>query len=152
MTAKVAVLDAELAGFDSVTRRLAVPTDQRLTDLHRVLQEAFDATDPSTPTRPSTRHQSISSPACSRRRIPRTEPSRQTIRAGRDPATRADHLALLRHRDQEAERERLGCKADDIVDALVALWSAERIGCGAALSIPVRPPLDAYGLRMEMMA
>ena len=51
-----------------------------------------------------------------------------------------------------AGREGLGCKADDIVDALVALWTAERIGCGAALSIPVRPPLDAHGLRMEMMA
>jgi len=70
----------------------------------------------------------------------------------------AERLSLLRRWFGEAighalaERERLGCKADDIVDALVALWSAERIGCGAALSIPVRPPLDAYGLRMEMMA
>ncbi len=51
-----------------------------------------------------------------------------------------------------AEREKLRCKADDIVDAFVALWTAERIGCGAAISIPVKPPLDAYGLRMEMMA
>lgn len=51
-----------------------------------------------------------------------------------------------------AEREKLGCKADDIVDALVALWTAERIGCGAAISIPAKPPVDAYGLRMEMMA
>jgi len=70
----------------------------------------------------------------------------------------AERLSLLRRWFGEAighalaERERLGCKADDIVDALVALWSAERIDCGAALSIPVRPPLDAYGLRMEMMA
>ncbi len=70
----------------------------------------------------------------------------------------AERLSLLRKWFGEAighalaGRERLGCKADDIVDALVALWTAERIGCGAALSIPVRPPLDAYGLRMEMMA
>jgi len=70
----------------------------------------------------------------------------------------AERLSLLRRWFGEAighalaERERLGCKADDIVDALVALWTAERIGCGAALSIPVRPPLDVYGLRMEMMA
>ena len=71
---------------------------------------------------------------------------------------RTERLSLLRKWFGEAiehalaGRERLGCKADDIVDALVALWTAERIGCGAALSIPVRPPLDAYGLRMEMMA
>ena len=70
----------------------------------------------------------------------------------------AERLSLLRKWFGEAighalaGREGLGCKADDIVDALVALWTAERIGCGAALSIPVRPPLDAHGLRMEMMA
>lgn len=51
-----------------------------------------------------------------------------------------------------AERATLGCKADDIVDALVALWTAERIHRGEAISIPTKPPLDAYGLRMEMMA
>jgi predicted RNase H-like nuclease len=54
--------------------------------------------------------------------------------------------------DALVERAKLGCNADDIVDAFVALWTAERIGCGAAISIPERPPLDSYGLRMEMMA
>jgi predicted RNase H-like nuclease len=51
-----------------------------------------------------------------------------------------------------AERDRLGCKPDDILDAFVALWTAERISSGAAISVPAKPPLDAYGLRMEMMA
>jgi predicted RNase H-like nuclease len=51
-----------------------------------------------------------------------------------------------------ADRAKLGCHADDIVDALVALWTAERIDAGAAISIPAKPPRDAYGLRMEMMA
>ena len=51
-----------------------------------------------------------------------------------------------------ARRREMDCKADDIVDALVALWTAERIACGTAISIPAKPPLDAYGLRMEMVA
>jgi predicted RNase H-like nuclease len=54
--------------------------------------------------------------------------------------------------DALTDRRRLGCQADDVVDAFVALWTAERISCGAAISIPAAPPLDAHGLRMEMMA
>jgi predicted RNase H-like nuclease len=50
------------------------------------------------------------------------------------------------------ERRRLECHADDILDAFVALWTAERISCGVAISIPAAPPLDAHGLRMGMMA
>jgi predicted RNase H-like nuclease len=70
----------------------------------------------------------------------------------------AERLSVLRRWCGEAiahtlaERQKLGCKADDIVDALVALWTAERIHRGEAISIPTKPPLDAYGLRMEMMA
>ena len=37
-------------------------------------------------------------------------------------------------------------------DAFVALWTAERIARGRAISIPTCPPLDEYGLRMEMLA
>jgi predicted RNase H-like nuclease len=51
-----------------------------------------------------------------------------------------------------AERQKLGCQADDIVDALAALWTAERIERGEAVTIPARPPRDAWGLRMEMVA
>jgi predicted RNase H-like nuclease len=50
------------------------------------------------------------------------------------------------------ERRRLGCQADDIVDALVLLWTAERIERGEAITIPASPPRDACGLRMEMVA
>lgn len=70
----------------------------------------------------------------------------------------AERLSVLREWAGEAivdalgRRRELDCKADDIVDALVALWTAERIACGTAISIPAKPPLDAYGLRMEMMA
>ena len=51
-----------------------------------------------------------------------------------------------------AERVHLRCAADDIVDAFVALWTAERIQSAEAVSIPPIPSLDAYGLRMEMVA
>jgi len=50
------------------------------------------------------------------------------------------------------ERAKLGCESDDIVDAFAALWTAERIHRGEAMSIPPIPPLDSHGLRMEMVA
>ena len=85
---------------------------------------------------------------------------------GRKPMTlakkkaggRAQRQAVLRRWCGEAiahalaERVKLGCHADDIVDAFAVLWTAERIARGAAISIPAVAPLDAYGLRMEMMA
>jgi predicted RNase H-like nuclease len=70
----------------------------------------------------------------------------------------AQRLSVLRKWAGEAIvdalswRRELDCKADDIVDALVALWTAERIACGTAISIPPKPQLDAYGLPMEMVA
>jgi predicted RNase H-like nuclease len=73
-------------------------------------------------------------------------------------AGRAERLSLLREWSGEAvvnalaSRRELGCKVDDVMDAFVALWTAERIASGSAVSIPPQPPLDAYGLRMEMLA
>ena len=49
-------------------------------------------------------------------------------------------------------RRGLSCQADDVIDALVALWTAERIAAGRAVTIPADPPRDDYGLRMEMVA
>jgi predicted RNase H-like nuclease len=40
---------------------------------------------------------------------------------------------------------------DDILDAFAALWTAERILRGASHSLPERPPIDRYGLRMEIV-
>ncbi len=40
---------------------------------------------------------------------------------------------------------------DDILDAFAALWTAERIVAGRALTLPYPPPLDSEGLRMEMV-
>jgi predicted RNase H-like nuclease len=50
-----------------------------------------------------------------------------------------------------SERKLLGCAEDDIVDAFVALWTAERIAQGKAQTLPETPPKDRYGLPMEIV-
>jgi predicted RNase H-like nuclease len=40
---------------------------------------------------------------------------------------------------------------DDILDALAALWTATRVAEGSAMTLPATPPLDAAGLRMEIV-
>jgi len=46
----------------------------------------------------------------------------------------------------------LGCAADDLLDAFVALWTARRIHAGQAVTLPATPPRDSCGLSMEMVA
>jgi len=46
----------------------------------------------------------------------------------------------------------LRCKADDIIDAFAALWTARRIYHRESVSLPLRPSFDRYGLRMEIIA
>jgi hypothetical protein len=41
---------------------------------------------------------------------------------------------------------------DDILDAFAALWTAERIAPGEAVTLPEVPPRDRHGLPMEMVA
>jgi len=50
----------------------------------------------------------------------------------------------------EAIRE-LGSGPDDILDAFAALWSAERICKGKAISLPPDPPFDVFGLPMRIV-
>jgi len=50
-----------------------------------------------------------------------------------------------------AESSTVTCAADDILDAFAALWTAERIAAGEARTIPISPPVDAFGLRMEIV-
>jgi predicted RNase H-like nuclease len=40
---------------------------------------------------------------------------------------------------------------DDLLDAAAALWTAERIHRRASRTLPPNPPLDAVGLRMEIV-
>lgn len=41
--------------------------------------------------------------------------------------------------------------ADDIIDAMAACWTAERILAGRAVRLPSEPPTDSRGLRMEIV-
>lgn len=49
-------------------------------------------------------------------------------------------------------RNELGSTRNDILDAFVALWSAERISQGNPISLPLHPIKDRWGLRMEILA
>ena len=40
---------------------------------------------------------------------------------------------------------------DDLLDAFAALWTAERVVAGKAMVLPIKPPVDSCGLRMEMV-
>jgi predicted RNase H-like nuclease len=40
---------------------------------------------------------------------------------------------------------------DDVADAFAVLWTAERVARGSAGTLPVAPPLDSHGLRMEIV-
>jgi len=50
------------------------------------------------------------------------------------------------------ERGRLASTEDDVLDAFVALWTAERIASGVSQTIPSAPPRDTFGLLMEIVA
>jgi predicted RNase H-like nuclease len=71
---------------------------------------------------------------------------------------RAERTALLRTHFGTAVDSALaglrhsGCAADDLLDAFAALWTARRIRAGTAVSLPATPPMDAHGLRMEILA
>jgi predicted RNase H-like nuclease len=51
-----------------------------------------------------------------------------------------------------ADRRRLRCAADDILDAFAALWTADRIRRGEVVTLPPEPPVDEFGLRMAISA
>jgi predicted RNase H-like nuclease len=44
----------------------------------------------------------------------------------------------------------VGVKADDLLDACIACWTAGRIAAGVAVVTPAAPPIDPRGLRMEL--
>jgi predicted RNase H-like nuclease len=54
--------------------------------------------------------------------------------------------------DALAQRKHLASAVDDVLDAFAALWTAERIWMGISQSIPADPPVDAFGLRMVIIA
>lgn len=52
---------------------------------------------------------------------------------------------------QRAGRIASPAKADDVLDAIVAAWTARRVARGEADRLPAVPPTDARGLRMEIV-
>lgn len=68
--------------------------------------------------------------------------------------TRKDLLAAVFGADavSEARRQvaRSDASADDVLDALVALWTARRIRAGSATKIPDPPEIDSFGLSMAI--
>lgn len=70
---------------------------------------------------------------------------------------RAEREALIRSKFGDAlavaqsKLPRGQYAADDLLDAFAALWTAERIRAGEATTLPSAPPLDAQGLRMEIV-
>ncbi|MBC7673017.1 MAG: DUF429 domain-containing protein [Polaromonas sp.] len=76
--------------------------------------------------------------------------------AKKSAAGRAERLGMLADRFGEAparlehERVKRDVNADDVLDALVALWSAMRIGTGQHASLPATPDHDGLGRRMAI--
>lgn len=71
----------------------------------------------------------------------------------RSTAGRASRQALLRRvglAEGPGPWPRSAVAPDDVADALIASWSAERIACGAATRLPAAPTRDARGLLMEI--
>lgn len=72
-------------------------------------------------------------------------------------AGQAERLALLRpffgrYVDLAlADRRELRAQVDDVLDAFVVLWTAERIASGQAERLPPHPETDRMGLRMEIV-
>jgi predicted RNase H-like nuclease len=44
-----------------------------------------------------------------------------------------------------------GCAMDDVLDAIIAAWTAGQAVIGKAKTLPEKPPLDSKGLKMEML-
>lgn len=69
---------------------------------------------------------------------------------------REERLALLRPHFGDAperllnERDRKRVSADDVLDALIVLWSVRRIERGEALCLPDPPERDEFGLPMSI--
>lgn len=73
-------------------------------------------------------------------------------------AGRAEREALVVARygaayaDAQSTLPRGKYRNDDLLDAFAALWSAERVVAGHALTLPGVPPIDSCGLPMEIVA
>lgn len=63
----------------------------------------------------------------------------------------ADELGIAVWSRDEAFSVARPAAPDDVLDAIVAAWTARRVAEGRAKRLPVDPPIDARGLRMEIV-
>jgi predicted RNase H-like nuclease len=68
---------------------------------------------------------------------------------------RAERIAVLERHGFVSPLQLLGpklptrVKADDLLDACIACWTADRVAAGTAIVIPDAPPTDSRGLRLH---
>jgi predicted RNase H-like nuclease len=73
-------------------------------------------------------------------------------------AGRAEREALVKpvygaaYSEAQARLPRGQYDNDDLLDAFAALWTGERVFEGNEQVMPAEPPVDSYGLRMEIVA
>lgn len=63
----------------------------------------------------------------------------------------ADAFAMLIWPREEARELARPAAPDDVLDAVVAAWTARRVAEGVAERLPGDPPVDRRGLRMEIV-
>jgi predicted RNase H-like nuclease len=84
------------------------------------------------------------------------DPTLAPLQKKSDPPGHNQRITLLQwagwigENDLVRRGRALGAEPDDVLDACVAAWTAERIAQGDAKRVPSNPPKDARGLRMEI--
>lgn len=74
------------------------------------------------------------------------EPKKKLEGAARRAAILARHFGELRVNELLSRVPKSRAAPDDVLDALIALWSAQRIASGIAQSLPSPPEVDSVGL------
>lgn len=82
-------------------------------------------------------------------RRPVVEPKKSA--AGRSRRIRLLEGAWRRKLSDFIESRPKGVGRDDVIDAMAACWTAERVMTGDALPLPAEPCRDSKGLRMEIL-
>jgi predicted RNase H-like nuclease len=83
------------------------------------------------------------------RRRPVVEPKKTA--EGRKRRIRLLESEWRRKLDELIDSRPRGVGRDDVIDAMAACWTAERVWMGKAIRIPADPPRDSSGLRMEIV-
>ena len=83
------------------------------------------------------------------RRRPVVEPKKTA--EGRKQRIRLLESEWRRKLDELIDSRPRGVGCDDVLDAMAACWTAERILRGKAIPLPAQPPRDSRGLRMEIV-